>query len=130
MAIGIIAFAFIGIFQLLPIGLGVSRQAIDTTIEAQIAQQMKTQALQIDFSQLTNLSKLGKLYFDDQGNPAESAATALYVGEFFVQNTTSLANGVQSSRLATVIVHVQSANGQLDTNRGRKFPILIPDNGL
>lgn len=130
MAIGIIAFAFIGIFQLLPIGLGVSRQAIDTTIEAQIAQHMKTQALQIDFSQLSKLSTLGKIYFDDRGKPVDSATTAVYAGEFIVSNTTSLADNVQSSRLATVTVHIQSAKGNLNENGSRKFPIFIPDNGL
>ncbi len=130
MAIGIIAFAFIGIFQLLPIGLGVSRQAIDTTIETQIAQQMKTQALQTDFSLLSKLSELETACFDDQGRPTEKSK-AVYAAKFLVSNTTALAPGVQSARLATVTVHVQrSSDGNMSESQAKKFPILIPDNGL
>ena len=83
MAIGIVSFAFIGIFALLPAGLGVFRQAMDTSIGAQIAQRIVGEIEQTDFDSLVpsagsrptgrdqgptgNFYLLPYRYFDDQG---------------------------------------------------------------
>ena len=84
MAIGIVSFAFVGIFALLPAGLGVFRQAMDTSIGAQIAQRIVGEIEQTDFDSLvppasgsppsgTTLDSSGNFYelpfryFDDQG---------------------------------------------------------------
>jgi len=92
LAIGVVAFAFISIFALLPIGMGISRQAMDTSVGSQIAQRLINDAQQSDFPELlkdaagktisgTNQTgRKSERYFDDQGSelPASSKAKAIY----------------------------------------------------
>jgi uncharacterized protein (TIGR02598 family) len=133
LAIGIISFAFVAMFGMLPVGLSVSRQAMDTTIEAQIVQQMKTQALQTDFSRLDELDDADELYFDDQGKQVE-AANGIFRAKFAsVSANTRLPDGTSTSRLKTVTILVANTKGTAETTGSRepkKFTTLIPDNGL
>lgn len=144
LAIGIISFAFVAMFGMLPVGLNVSRQAMDTTIEAQIVQQLKTQALQTDFKKLGSLGKdaqgnVAPFYFDDQGKVVETSSEAVYKAEFLpVPGETVLPDGSVSKRLATVTILVLNTKGSaeraaLDLESApdaKKFTTLIPDNGL
>ncbi len=84
LAIGVVAFAFVGIFSLLPAGLTLFREAMDTSVTAQIAQRIVSEAGQSDFDSLVpedgnvveGVTKGGSAaqfyalplrYFDDQG---------------------------------------------------------------
>lgn len=138
LAIGIVSFAFVAMFGLLPVGLSVSRQAIDTTIEAQIVQKLKTQALQTDFSQLQTLQDAEPYYFDDQGKAAEETG-AMYKAFFAeVPAETQLPANVSTRKLRTVTIFVVNTKGNstiaaedADTSRhAKKFTLMIPDNGL
>lgn len=138
LAIGIISFAFVTMFGLLPVGLNVSRQAMDTTIEAQIVQQMKTQALQTDFSMLGELAVADEMCFDDQGKQVD-AAQALYRAKFSsISANTRLPEGAPTNRLKTVTISLLNTKGMADranadlatSSDAKKFTILIPDNGL
>lgn len=135
-AIGIIAFAFVPLMGLLPLGLDVSRQAIDTTVQAQIAQQLTTQAQQTDFSQIKSLNTGSGAnsgwFFDDQGNKCAQAG-AIYQATLNVSPTTTLPGlvNITTTKLATVTISVinlksQQPNKDADS---RKFVVLIPDNG-
>lgn len=97
LAIGIVAFAFVALFALIPVGLNTFRLAMDTSVGAQIAQRIISDAQQSDFDALVpdpsggggtlNLETGGadgQFYvlpirsFDEQGTevtPAESAKT-------------------------------------------------------
>lgn len=138
LAIGIISFAFVAMFGILPVGLNVSRQAMDTTIEAQIVQQLKTQALQTDFSQLGELDQAAAFYFDDQGKGVDQAAAIYKAGYSSVALATRLPDGVSTSKLATVTISVLNTKGSAEraaldlgsATDAKKFTILIPDNGL
>ena len=74
-AIGIIAFAFVGLLALLPLGLASFRGSVDVSIGAQLFQKVVSDAEQADFDRLTstgvNASSafyvLPTRYFDDQG---------------------------------------------------------------
>lgn len=74
LAIGVTSFAFLGVFALLPAGLGLFRQAIDTSVSAQIVQRIAGDAQQTDFDTLTGYAAnngfyfLPMRYFDDQGS--------------------------------------------------------------
>ena len=78
LSIGIVAFAFISLFGLVPTGLNVFRASIDTTIGTQIAQEVTDIAQQTDFATLTNNSPTSYLpdptngnaywFYDEQGN--------------------------------------------------------------
>ena len=135
MAIGIISFAFVATIGLLPVGLSVSRQAIETTIQSQIVQQLTTQALQTDFSQLENLGnpqKTEPYYFDDQGKSTGEAGS-LYKAVFQqVPATTDLPAGVSTRKLKTVTISIENTRGSATQTaaNAKKFTILIPDNGL
>lgn len=73
LAIGVVAFAFVAIFSLLPVGMGVFRQAMDTSVSAQIVQRVVGDATETEFEQLIanpakgNYYALPVRYFDDQG---------------------------------------------------------------
>ena len=51
LSIGIIAFAFLATFGLIPSGLGPFRRAMDTSVGAQIGQRVLNDAAQTDFSE-------------------------------------------------------------------------------
>jgi uncharacterized protein (TIGR02598 family) len=148
LAIGIISFAFVAVVGVLPVGVQVSRQAINTTIEAQIAQQLTTQALQADYSSLPAMasdSVANPFYFDDQGNavtasePGDIPKDAIYAAAFDISTTTALPAGVSTSRLATVKVCILNmkanrtsenyTNNPVASPDSTRLAVLIPDNG-
>ncbi len=82
-AIGIIAFAFVALMGLLPTGLGIFKQAMDTSVGAQIAQRVAGELQETDYFTLlkscdpdlttfqdadTQYGVLPRRYFDDQGS--------------------------------------------------------------
>src|SRR6266853_655334 len=75
LAIGIVAFAFVSLIALLPLGLTHFRSAVDTSVESQIFQRVVTDAEQADFDLLTGSAKSGSgqfyvlpaRFFDEQG---------------------------------------------------------------
>lgn len=58
LAIGVVAFAFVAILGLLPAGMTQFRQAVDTTVCAQIAQRVIGDAQQTDFDTLIDVKNL------------------------------------------------------------------------
>ena len=59
LAVGIVAFAFVGIMGLLPAGMAQFRGTIDTTVCARIAQRVINDAQQTDFDTLIDEQNLG-----------------------------------------------------------------------
>ena len=85
LCIGIVAFAFLAIFSLLPIGMGIFHEAMDTSVSAQIVQRVVSDAEQTDFDVLKDVpgnEKTGNYYvlplryFDDQGFEVKVANAA------------------------------------------------------
>ncbi len=76
MALGIVAFAFVSLIAMLPIGLATFRSAVDQSVGAQISQRVVTDAEQADFDEMlmtaettgSDFYALKVRYFDDQGN--------------------------------------------------------------
>ena len=79
LSIGVVAFAFIAILGLLPAGLTVFRQAMDTSVSAQISQRVAADLQVSDYFELLREASLGdseeapygtlpRRFFDDQGN--------------------------------------------------------------
>jgi len=136
LAIGVVAFAFISIFALLPTGMGISRQAMDASVGSQIAQRVINDAQQSDFPELLKDAS-GKLiagtnqtgrkaerYFDDQGSelPATAAGKALAIYHVNTRITpatampkTGTSSGGDNVNLAIVTVQVANnpANREL-----------------
>lgn len=82
LAIAIVAFAFVSLLGLLPTGLNIFKQAMDTSVSAQIAQRVAGELQQTDYFTLlknctpnltnfddtdTEFGVLPSRYFDDQG---------------------------------------------------------------
>ena len=78
LAVGIVAFAFVGLMGLLPVGLAHFRTAIDASVGSQIFQRVVTDLEQMEFDTLLALGDtapeskgdffvLKPRYFDDQG---------------------------------------------------------------
>lgn len=74
-ALGIVSFAFVALLGLMANGVGQFREAMDTTITAQIASRMINDAQQSEFSELVNpngtsgyTEEVGIRYFDEHGN--------------------------------------------------------------
>ncbi len=76
LALGIVAFAFVGLMGMLPAGLTTFRKSVDTTVSAQIVQHIVSDAEQSDFDALSaqatvtnsDFYVLKTRYFDDQGS--------------------------------------------------------------
>jgi uncharacterized protein (TIGR02598 family) len=136
LALGIIAFAFVPVLGLLPVGLSTSRQAIDTTLEAQIAQKMTSLAVQSDFSNLHTLGSTDGYYFDYQGNTT-TADQAIYSVGFAVSTSTGLPNSGETEKLATVTIAILNIAGRgtdaapdpVSNPNSSKHVVLIADNG-
>lgn len=91
MALAIVTFALVGLLALVPVGLSNFREAMDTTLGAQIAQRVVSDAEQTDFDRLiasaeksdTEFFVLPVRYFDDQGTEValsdpQAALKAIY----------------------------------------------------
>lgn len=137
MAIGIMAFALIGILGLMPAGLMTFQKAMDTSMSSHIVQQVVTDLQQGDFSNLSQQQPFR--YFDDQGNRLTSASSqALYYVNTVVQTPSALPGGPSSS-LATITVEIvkNPAHNTLQRDPGTlavidkpelsvsRFPVLI-----
>lgn len=88
LAIGVVAFAFVAIFSLLPVGMGVFREAMDTSVSAQIVQRVVGDATETEFDSLIDPAKNGGAsagnyyalpvrYFDDQGTEVKVSNPAV-----------------------------------------------------
>ena len=83
LSLGIVSFAFVGLFGLLPVGLNAFTNSVDSTVESQIAENVLTNVKQAKFSSLPGLvdqnaganpalPPVQGFYFDDQGKAVTS----------------------------------------------------------
>lgn len=138
LAIGVVAFAFMAIFALLPAGLGISRQSMEASVGSQIAQRILNDAQQSDFSELikdasgktiTGTNQTGRKaerYFDDQGNELleSKKSQAIYHVNTRIMPATAMpktgTSNLDNVQLAVVTV-------QVATNPGNRPLALSPD---
>jgi uncharacterized protein (TIGR02598 family) len=141
LALGIVSFAFIGIFGLIPTGLNTFHQAMDASIGSQIAQRVITDVQQTDFNLLVSSGsaqpftyqwslynrttstsvKSYTRYFDNQGNevvPVDSSSLQLqekqkiiYWVNTLVTPATTMPTGANYASLATVTIQVANNPG-------------------
>src|SRR3954470_20054707 len=78
LAVGVVAFAFVAVLGLIPAGMGQFRQAIDTSVCAQIAQRVINDAQETAFTILIDEAKLPTTGADDFAfrAPTVAASTA------------------------------------------------------
>lgn len=146
LAIGVVAFAFIGVFGLIPTGLNTFHQAVDASVGSQIAQKVINEAQQTDFDTLTDSANLPQnsgtsagysfqgpkvgspalRYFDEQGNelPASAAGRAIYQVRTRIMPATlppytGSSQPATNSDLATVTIQIANnpANQQIAVDK-------------
>jgi len=112
LAIGIVSFAFVGLFGLLPVGLNTFRQAIDNSVGSQIVQRLVNEAQQTDFPELIKITAAqpSTRYFDDQGNELTADKDYLYTAELSVLAPTALPNTSTPATQSLATVTVKLAN--------------------
>ena len=109
LCIGIVAFAFLGVFSLLPVGLSTFRQAIDNSLGSQIVQRLVGEAQQTDYPTLIATAAYQR-YFDEQGNEVTSDKDYLYTAEISVTAPTTLPNASTPPTASLATVTIKLAN--------------------
>lgn len=133
MAIGIVAFAFVGLMGLLPVGMSAFNHAIDSTVEAQIAQRVFAEAQQVKFTDLDQVA--GLTYFDQEGTmigenqpPAEGFIYEVKVNppeETSAQNAYVRSVRVEIGKNRTI----ESLRNE-DPSAIRQFTFIVADVGI
>ena len=128
LAIGIVSFAFLSLFALLPAGLTIFRQSMDTTIGSQIVHRIINEAQQTDYPTLIAVPA-SERYFDDQGNEVETIADSIYTVEITVTAPTTLPNAStpDSTSLATMVVKFANNPGHRSApfDAGNPIPYAV-----
>lgn len=105
LAIGIVSFALLPVFGMLPLGLNTFRHTVSNVISARIAQQLLNETMQTDYATLVATPHTLR-YFDNQGIEVQSLSQSLYTAQISISTPTSLPNSsaLDSPNLATVTV--------------------------
>ena len=131
MAIGLVSFCLLTVMGLLPVGLSTLRQAIDQTVESQIAQKLAGEILLTPYSQLTKYAGTN-VYFDDAGSAVAPVSDPRYKVQIILTNpvypgslnapaNTPIANSIQ-----TVQMNIVKMPGDAQSNR---YTIQVPNSG-
>ena len=115
MAMGIMSFAVVGIMGLLSMGLGTFRGSIDTTVQAQINQQIVSQAQLTDYSKLTNFTA----HYDESGNLIETEnkmPVFFYVSVSMTNLPTSITTNYPPSIATNLVVRISNRATATQTN--------------
>jgi uncharacterized protein (TIGR02598 family) len=119
LALGVLAFAVVPIFALLPAGMTTFRKAIDASVTTQISQRMVNEAQQTDFNTFIATNPPIR-YFDDQGEEITTAtgtagsapAGAIYQVSVHVTSAPTLPGADNcNENLATVTVQIANNPG-------------------
>lgn len=129
LAIGIVAFAFLAILAMLPVGLATFNKAVDSTVEARISQQIFSDAQQVKFSNIDGTA--GGRFFDAEARQVGAGDNFVYhavvnppVSKFSVSTfTRTVTVDIAKNRLITP---------DLKSERGavRTYVFVVADVGL
>lgn len=111
LAIGVVAFAFVALMGLLPVGLDGFRNALDTSVRSQIVQRLVTDAQQTDFEKLK--AQAGQFrFFDDEGTEVPAGAS-IYTASLLVEETTELPKATVTENLLTLQIRIAANPGRV-----------------
>lgn len=136
LALGVVSFAFVGILGLLPVGLQTSRQAQETSVQSQIAQQVSNEIQLARFTDLDVAVFPGTAfpkYFDEQGilvepgNESNSIYTVNILTPPPVTNPTLPGGAVPNTHIRILTFGIEKTRSPGITNR---FSVMAADNGF
>lgn len=144
LALGIIAFAFVGIFGLVPAGMNVFRESMNASVSAQIAQRVLNEAQQTQYAVLIGgaapepIHVLHSIrYFDDEGNelPETNVAAAIYQVRVVTQNSPKFPdnagqNTVVMDELAVVTVQIAFNPGRQPVKEESGSKLWLPNKSV
>lgn len=107
MALGIVAFAFTALMGMLPVGLGLFRNATETSVATRIVQKVSGDLQQADFDSIASVES-HVLYFDEQGTVLSSPSGAIYWAQVSIFSGAQLPGSAQANTgdLARVVIQV------------------------
>jgi uncharacterized protein (TIGR02598 family) len=115
-ALGVVSFALIALFGLLPTGLTTFRSSIDRSVCSQIAQNIISQARQTDFSSLTNSSNTNfttpagsPRLFTEDGDETSDVTKTIYVAKVEVVPAVSFPSSSPNASMAKIRVRVANS---------------------
>ncbi len=112
-ALGVVSFALIALFGLLPTGLTTFRSSIDRSVASQIAQNIISQARQTEFSSLSTLATPAgsPKKFTEDGDETTDATKTIYVAKVEVETQVTLpaATVVPNTSMAKIRVRVANS---------------------
>ncbi len=144
-ALGIVSFAFVTLLGLMPVGLNVMRQAMDSTTEGMIVQQLSGQARMGAFTNLVTLygtpASVKVFYCNEDGSnltnvfptnptmvPHFKIYTSVLPSTYPGSTVTTLSP--MSSNLVTLHIGVAVAPGKTSVAKSTNFyNVLIPNSG-
>jgi uncharacterized protein (TIGR02598 family) len=111
-AMGIISFALIALFGLLPTGLKTFRNSIDRSVSSQIAQGIISEARQTDFANLTTLQTAAgsPLRFTEEGDKTTDASKTVYVARVTVETQMGVPSATSYTNSSVAKIRVSVAN--------------------
>ncbi len=126
-AMGIVAFAMVPILGLVPMGLGVFRNAISFTAEAQIVQALSNEILLTEYSLVTNKYASTNLsYYSDEGDLLSSASdpAALYTAKVALCDVSAPADAsVTAAGSKCAIIEISNVAHPANP---KKYSLVIP----
>jgi len=126
-AMGIVAFAMLGILGLVPVGLTNFREAMNNTAESQIIQGVSNDILLTDYAKLTSTYAMGTTnisYYSDEGRLVSGGLSdTTSVFEVKIALSALTAPNLDQSSGQTVRVEVRRLNSNLPA---RKYSFIVP----
>lgn len=114
LALGIVSFALIAIFGLVPSGLSTFRTSIDRTVASQIAQNIVNQARQTDFNNLTSLATPpgSPRRFTEDGDEITNSidySKTIYIAKVEVTNSVTFPDSPANTNMMQIRVRVANS---------------------
>ncbi len=136
-ALGVVSFAFFTLVCLMPVGLKTMHDAMDTTTEGMIVQQIASEARLGSFTNLEADYNNQTFYCDDDGSNLTNTSSATSVFKIAatvtspaypgsaVTTVSAISNNIQMLRLAVCVV----PGGAGAATRTNYYNVLIPYSG-
>jgi uncharacterized protein (TIGR02598 family) len=112
LSVGVISFAIIPIFALIPIGMNMFRSSIDSSVGTRICQQLVNEVQETDFNTLLTTPSATR-YFDVDGQELSAPAGAIYQAKLWVhpQSLPGACAANPNQNLETVTVQIANNPG-------------------
>lgn len=87
MALGVVSFALTTLISMMPIGLNIFRDSIQSTVRTDVLRELSSQFQETPFAKLSGTSQM--LYFSDQGTSVTTDADAFLAVSYVVTSGSS-----------------------------------------